>query len=147
MFVSPYSSYISCCLLQLTIDGAIVSSADITPTSNGDAWEIYMDTVEIKGSNIPGLRQILDGGLNLSSRGLASLLESTVSSYTTPKPIFTTTYLDNDLRMSRDQDDKVFVYSKVSNSTSPTDYSNVMPDLGATKLLEGFNDAVTKFYL
>ena len=23
-------------------------------------WEIYMDTVEIKGSNVPGLRSILD---------------------------------------------------------------------------------------
>lgn len=132
---------------QFTIDGAIVSSADISPVNNSSAWEIYMDTVAIKGSNIPGLRQALDGGLNLSSRGLASVLESTVSSYTTPKPIFTTTYLDENLRISRDQDDKVFVYTKVCNSTTPTDYSNVMPDLGVSKLLEGFNDAVTKFYL
>jgi hypothetical protein len=124
-----------------------VSSADITPTNNSSAREIFMNTVEIKGSNIPGLRQALDGGLNLSSRSLASLLESTVSSYKTPKPIFTTTYLDDYLRISRDQDDKVFVYSKVSNSTNPTDYSNVMPDLGVAKLLEGFNDAVTKVYL
>jgi len=133
--------------LPFTIDGAIVSSADISPVNNSSAWEIYMDTVVIKGSNIPGLRQALDGGLYLSSRGLASVLESTVSSYTTPKPIFTTTYLDENLRISRDQDDKVFVYTKVCNSTSPTDYSNVMPDLGVSKLLEGFNDAVTKFYL
>jgi hypothetical protein len=133
--------------LPFTIDGAIVSSADISPVNNSSAWEIYMDTVAIKGSNIPGLRQALDGGLNLSSRGLASVLESTVSSYTTPKPIFTTTYLDENLRISRDQDDKVFVYTKVCNSTTPTDYSNVMPDLGVSKLLEGFNDAVTKFYL
>jgi hypothetical protein len=133
--------------LPFTIDGAIVSSADISPVNNSSAWEIYMDTVAIKGSNIPGLRQALDGGLNLSSRGLASVLESTVSSYTTPKPIFTTIYLDENLRISRDQDDKVFVYTKVCNSTTPTDYSNVMPDLGVSKLLEGFNDAVTKFYL
>lgn len=106
-----------------------------------------MNTVEIKGSNVPGLRQALDGGLKLSSRRLAKVLESTVSSYTTPKPIFTTTYLDDNLRISRDQDDKVFVYTKVSNSTTPTDFSNVMPDFGVAKLLEGFNDAVTKFYL
>ena len=106
-----------------------------------------MDTVEIKGSNMPGIRQILDGGLQLSSRTLASLLESTVPSYKTPKPIFSTTFLDDKFRISRDQDENVFVYVKVSNDTSPTDYSGVLPDLGVSKLLEGFNDAVTKFYL
>lgn len=30
--------------MQVTIEGAIVSSADITPTTNGDGWELYMDT-------------------------------------------------------------------------------------------------------
>jgi PAP_fibrillin len=46
--------------LPLSITGALVSSADITPTDNGTAWLVYMDTVQIKGSNIPSLRQILD---------------------------------------------------------------------------------------
>lgn len=132
---------------QLTIDGAIVSTADITPTNNGTAWELYMDTVEIKGSNIPGVRQVLDAGLQLSSRTLANVLESTVSSYSTPKPIFTTTYLDEKYRIGRDQDENVFVYTKVSDETTPTDYSHVMADLGVAKLLEGLNDAVFKFYL
>jgi hypothetical protein len=31
-------------LLQVAVEGAIVSSADITPNTVGDAWEIYMDT-------------------------------------------------------------------------------------------------------
>lgn len=131
----------------VTIDGAIVSTADITPTSFGDGWEIFMDTVEIKGSNVPLLRQILDSGLKLASRDLGSFLESNVSGYSNPKPIFETTYLDESLRISRDQDGKVFVYGKVSDSYEPTDYENVMPDLGFGKLLEGFNDSVTKFYI
>mmetsp|Transcript_17436 Transcript_17436/g.19435 ORF Transcript_17436/g.19435 Transcript_17436/m.19435 type:complete len:381 (-) Transcript_17436:149-1291(-) len=129
----------------VTIDGAIVSSADITPT--GEGWEIYMDTVEIKGSNIPGLRQVLDNGVRLGSRGLSNLLEDNIATYSTPKPIFETTYLSEILRISRDQDGKVFVYSKTSDNQEPTDYSSVESDLGFLKLLEGFNDSITKFYL
>ena len=35
-------------------------------------WEIDMDTVEIKGSNVPGLRSILDmDNSKLRSRGLS----------------------------------------------------------------------------
>ena len=124
-----------------------MSSADITTVQNGSAWELYMDTVQIKGSNIPGLRQVLDGGLQLSSRKLSDVLESTVSGYSAPKPVFRTTYLGTNLRISRDQDDNVFIYTKVSSATNPTDYSSIMPDFGVAKLLEGFNDAVTKIYL
>jgi hypothetical protein len=133
--------------MPVTIGGAIVSTADITPTNNGKAWELYMDTVQIKGSNIPGIRQLLDQSLQLQSRRLASVLESAISGYKTPKPVFETTFLSKTIRISRDQDDKVFVYVKVSDKMEATDYSNVMPDFGVTKLLEGFNDAVTKFYL
>lgn len=130
---------------QVTIEGAIVSSADITPT--GDAWEIYMDTVEIKGSNLPGVRQVLDNGLALKSRELAQVLEDNIASYQTPRPLFTTTYLTDTVRISKDDDGKVFVYTKTSDDTTPTDYSGRMADLGVGKLLEGFNDAITKFYI
>ena len=132
--------------LPFTIDGALVSSADITEVGNG-ALELYMDTVEIKGSNVPGLRQLLDSGMKLQSRQLADLLEQTVSSYSTPKPIFRTTYLDDIFRISRDEDDNIFVYVKTSESTEPTDYSFIDSDLGVARLLAGFNDAVTKIYL
>mmetsp|Transcript_916 Transcript_916/g.2387 ORF Transcript_916/g.2387 Transcript_916/m.2387 type:complete len:371 (+) Transcript_916:85-1197(+) len=131
----------------VTIEGAIVSSADITPNVYGDAWELYMDTVEIKGSNIPGLRQVLDQGLKLSSRQLGDFLENNVDGYTNPRPVFKTTYLSDNLRISREQDGKVFVYGKLSYDSTPSDYSNVESDLGVLKLLEGFNDAVTKFYI
>jgi len=128
--------------LPVTIDGAIVSSADITSTTDGDGWEIYMDTVEIKGSNIPLLRAILDNGIKLQSRDLASFLEDNVSGYTTPRPIFKTTYLDDNIRISRDQDGKIFVYGKVSNDVTATDYSEVSSDLGLTQLWEGFKSSI-----
>jgi len=133
--------------LPVTIEGAIVSSADIDITDEGDAWVLNMDTVEIKGSNMPGIRQLLDSGLKLESRRLGSFLESNLPNYSNPKPIFETTYLDDRIRISRDQDDNVFVYSKVSDTMDPTDYSAVMPDLGITRLLEGFNDSVAKLYI
>jgi len=126
--------------LPFTITGAIVSSADITPVNDGSAWEIFMDTVEIKGSNIPLLRRVLDDGLKLSSRELGSFLEENVEQYSNPKPVFETTYLDDMLRISRDQDGKVFVYGKMSDGTEPTSYKSVDADLGLLNLLEGLND-------
>jgi hypothetical protein len=133
--------------LPVSIDGAIVSTADITPTDDGTAWELFMDTVQIKGSNITGLRQILDGGLQLRSRQLGSFLEQNIGGYTNPRPIFRTTYLSETIRIGRDQDGKVFVYGKESDDTAPTDYSKIDSDLGLLKLLEGLNDAVIKFYI
>ena len=133
--------------LPFTIDGSIVSQADITPTEDGNSWELLMDTVQIKGSNIPGLRSVLDNGLQLQSRGLGSFLENNLDGYSNPRPIFETTYLTDSIRISRDQDGKVFVYAKESEQSESTDYSKVEADLGVLKLLGGFNDAVTKFYI
>jgi hypothetical protein len=133
--------------LPITLDGALVSSADWTPTTDGHGFELYMDTVEVKGSNLPGLRQLLDSGLSIQSRKLAEVLEKNIASYSTPRPIFKTTYLDELYRISRDQDGHVFFYVKTSTDSSLTNYSDVDADLGLVRLLEGFNDAVTRIYL
>lgn len=131
----------------MTIDGAIVSTADLTAI-NTTTWELFMDTVEIKGSNLPGLRQALDSGrVKLESRRLGDFLMDNVPAYSNPKPLFRTTFLNEQFRISRDQDNNIFVYVKTSDSTEPTDYSFVDADLGVAKLLEGFNDAITRFYL
>ena len=130
----------------LAITGAIVSSADITwketsddgNNSNHD-MELLMDTVEIKGSNIPGLRQVLDMDMiQLQSRSLGSTLERSIASYENPRPVFCTTYLDEQFRISRDQDDNIFCYIKTSDNDALTDYSDQVSDLGLTKLVEGF---------
>lgn len=167
----------------VTVDGAIVSSADVSPVNlmeessyrfgrgggsddgvdesdvediqSNDRrrkvvaeWDLYMDTVQIKGSNIPLLRTLLDNpNVRLKSRDLSNLFEQTIDSYTTPRPKLYTTYVDDGMRIVRDVDDNVFVYGRVSESEEESDYKGVMADLGLGKLLEGFNDAVTKFYL
>jgi PAP_fibrillin len=134
--------------LPISVTGAIVSTADITPTRNGTGWEVYMDSVNVKGSNVPILRQILDNeNVGLRSRSLSDALEQAISSYKTPKPIFRTTYLDGKYRISRDEDDNIFFYVKTSNSTAPTGFGSIDADLGVGRLLEGFNDAITKFYI
>ena len=145
-FLSDFTPFSYSGGLPVTIDGAIVSSADLTAI-NGTAWELYMDTVEIKGSNLPGVRQVLDRGLKLQSRVLGDFLQDNAPVYSNPKPIFRTTFLNEQFRISRDMDDNIYVYVKTSSATEPTDYSNIDADLGVAKLLEGFNDAVTRFYL
>ena len=145
-FLSDFTPFKYSGGLPVTIDGSIVSSADLTPI-NATTWELFMDTVEIKGSNLPGVRQALDAGVKLQSRQLGGFLEDNVPSYSNPKPLFRTTFLNDRFRISRDVDDNIFVYVKTSSSTEPTDYSYVDADLGVAKLLEGFNDAITKFYL
>jgi len=133
--------------LPVTVDGAIVSTADATPISSTE-WELFMDTVEIKGSNVPLLRNLLDSdNVSLKSRDLSRVLEENVDSYEVPKPVLRTTYVDDQTRIVRDVDDNVFVYGRVSDDEEPTDYSGVMADLGVASLLEGFNDAITKIYL
>merc|ERR1712232_675116 len=46
--------------MPVTIEGAIVSSSDVISIEEDKSLELLMDTVEIKGSNIPLLRQLLD---------------------------------------------------------------------------------------
>ncbi|KAL3823097.1 hypothetical protein ACHAXA_011149 [Cyclostephanos tholiformis] len=142
--------------LPFTIDGAIVSTADVTPigrssysnSSSSVDWEVYMDTVEIRGSNVPILRNLLDSRIvALRSRDLSRVLEENVDGYEIPRPVLRTTYVDDYIRIVRDMDDNVFVYGRASKCEDPTDYSGVLPDLGVASLLEGFNDAVAKIYL
>jgi hypothetical protein len=146
-FLSDFTPFSYSGGLPVTVDGALVSSADLNVLQDGESWELYMDTVEVRGSNLPGLRQLLDSGLKLQSRQLGDFLENNVGDYKNPRPIFRTSYLDERFRISRDQDDNAFFYVKTSKDTTPTDYSFIDADLGVARLLEGFNDAVTKFYI
>ena len=130
----PFASYSGG--LPFAIQGSIVSTASVE-SNLGDAHRLLMDTVEIKGSNIPLLRQALDAGLRLPTRNLGSTLEAVVPQYANPTPLFRTSYLDGSVRISRDQDGKTFVYRKQSESTLPTDYSSVVSDLGVGDLLAG----------
>ena len=96
----------------------------------------------MKGSNIPVLRQALDAGLKLELRQLGKLIEGANPSYANPLPVFKTSFVDESMRVSRDQDGKLFVYAKVSGATAPTDYSDAAGDLGIGSLFESVGKLV-----
>ena len=118
--------------MPLTIFGSIVSSADITTTSGPRGLEktLEMADVEVKGSNIPLLRPLLDNGLQLDSRAVTDVVQ-----VDRPFPVFTTTYCDADIRISRDVDDNLYVYTKESDDTSLTSCDDVSADLGIPELV------------
>ena len=123
--------------LPLAVTGAIVSTASIE-SNLGDGWRLLVDGVRVRGSNVPGLRQALDAGLALPARQLGDALEAAaLGAYANPRPLFKTTYLDGALRVSRDQDGKLFVYTRASERAEPTDYQDVPADLGLGKLWSG----------
>ena len=78
------------------------------------------------------LRPLLDNGLKLDSRSINDALP-----IDRPFPVFTTTYCDADVRVSRDVDDNLYVYTKESDDTSLTSYDDVDADLGIPELIRG----------
>ena len=52
-----------------------------------------------------------------------------------------TTFCDDTIRVSRDQDDNVFVYRKVSSSTEPRAFDDAPSDLNVGSLVAGFVDS------
>ena len=100
--------------LPVMVTGTIVSIAEIVESTE-NSWTMFLDTVKIKEgtSNIPLLNTFLDSYSGLQSRELGAFLESNIDTYINPKPVFRTYYLDDGLRISRDQDDNVFVYVKI----------------------------------
>lgn len=94
----------------LTVTGTIVSSSDIV-SKTSDSYELYMDKVQIKGSNIPLFGDFFNNFEGLPIRALGEILEK--QSGPRPRPIFRTLYIDTHMKISRDQDDNFFVYNRV----------------------------------
>lgn len=124
--------------LPVSISGCICSTADLSESPDGKSWSLHMDTVRVKGSNLPLARALLDGPLELRSRPLSDALAAALPAYAAPRPTFATTYLDADTRLSRDQDGHCFLYTRTSHSAEPTDYAEVPADLGAGAWLQRF---------
>lgn len=100
--------------LPIVVKGTIKSVAEIVSSSAND-WTLQMVSTRIKEgtSNIPLFKRVLNSQrVKLPVQRLGKALER-IPIYNTPFPIFTTSYLDFDLRISRDQDNHIFVYTRV----------------------------------
>ena len=99
-------------LISGALESVIFSEAYAQPAISGTAWDLSLISAEVRGSNVPVVRQLLEirncGGFPLS-------LGSTA--------LFETTYLDDTLRISKDEDGNFFIFEKVSASTIAANYS------------------------
>lgn len=111
-------------------------------------YEIGMKEVKIGGSNIPGLRSLLDSEYGvLDTKKLGSFIESVNKDYDNPKAPLKLVSLVDGIRIVRDESGIDYVYVKESDDEKPTDFSSRDADLGLLKLLEGFNDNVLKAFI
>lgn len=98
--------------LPIVMKGTIVSSADIE-LAEGNSLKLSMDTVKISDSNVPLLKDFLRDFNGLESKKLGDFLQSNIPSYKNPVPEFRCYFVDQDVRICRDQDDNVFVYTRL----------------------------------
>lgn len=94
----------------LVVRGTIVSESDIVGRT-AESWELYMDKIKIKGSNLPIAGSFFETFGGLPIRTLGEQIEQ--RSGPRPRPIFRTYYVDKHMRISRDQDDNFFVYNRI----------------------------------
>ena len=92
----------------------------VTTSAGKVAWGVSLRSTQVKGSNPQVVRQLRD---------IKSMMTGVI-----PAPPFETTYLDDSLRISRDQDGNVFVFGKTSDKKTPSDYS-MMAAAETTKLI------------
>jgi len=130
--------------LPFEIEGCIVSEGTMEVGEDGKTL-VGMKNVRIKGSNIPGLRGILDGENAVLDTGkLGDFIESVNSTYDNPKASLTTVYLSKDVRIVEDMDGIYYCYVRVGEGTEETDFKGREADFGVIGLLESFNDNVLK---
>ena len=61
----------------------------------------------------------------------------------TPRPVFSTTFVDDEIRVSRDGDRNLYVYVKESADPYLTTYDDVAADLGIPELVTGVLGALS----
>lgn len=82
----------------------ITSTADIARSDEG-SWELRMDKIAVKDG-------ILAQFPGIPVRSISNFLEN-IPQFETPTAVVNVTYVDQDLRMVRDQDKNVFVYTRI----------------------------------
>jgi PAP_fibrillin len=93
--------------LPIKVKGTVVTTASLS-TTGPDSFELKIQKTSVTGSNIPLFNQWLDDlKLEVPMSDIFTSLAGTVPSV--PNKIF---YLDEGMRITRDQDDNFFVYTR-----------------------------------
>ena len=105
---------------------ALVSTAALRPSAltkvNGRSagiWDVSLRGCEVKGKYPQLVRQLRE-----NKAAMSGVIKA---------PPFATTYLDDNVRIGRDQDGAVYVFRKSSKNTKPTDFSSIARD--TTKII------------
>lgn len=91
--------------LPVSLKGTVVSNAEVTITS-AENWEVRVTDTSVKGSNVPFLDQFLDD--NPIQVPIGDAYEAVLGNV--PVSIMKTFYVDEGMRITRDEDDNFFVY-------------------------------------
>eukprot|EP00543_Licmophora_paradoxa_P001458 CAMPEP_0202457638 /NCGR_PEP_ID=MMETSP1360-20130828/14612_1 /ASSEMBLY_ACC=CAM_ASM_000848 /TAXON_ID=515479 /ORGANISM="Licmophora paradoxa, Strain CCMP2313" /LENGTH=291 /DNA_ID=CAMNT_0049077785 /DNA_START=26 /DNA_END=901 /DNA_ORIENTATION=+ len=93
--------------IPIKVKGTVVTVASLRPTSP-EAWELKIQTTQVKGSNVPLFNQFLD---DLKFELPVGDIYNSIG--TVPAVSMKTYYVDENLRITRDMDDNFFVFSRV----------------------------------
>lgn len=93
--------------LPFKVKGTVITSADFKAVSS-DTFELQVDKTMVKGSNVPVLNQLLED-LNLELPMAQAFTTLTGGLPIVSNKIF---YLDEGLRISRDEDENFFVFTR-----------------------------------
>ena len=93
--------------LPVRVKGTVVTSSDLTAIAP-ETWEMKVRGTKVNGSNVPFLDQYLDD--NAVEIPVGDVYQSLSGSI--PTAVLKTYYVDEGMRITRDSDDNIFVFTR-----------------------------------
>mmetsp|Transcript_7528 Transcript_7528/g.15464 ORF Transcript_7528/g.15464 Transcript_7528/m.15464 type:complete len:99 (-) Transcript_7528:104-400(-) len=93
--------------MPVRIKGIVVTTADLTPVAP-ETWELEVRGTKVMGSNVPFLDSFLDdNAVELPVGEIYKTLSGSV-----PVSVLKTYYVDEGMRITRDVDDNIYVFTR-----------------------------------
>jgi len=94
--------------MPFSAKGTVITKAKFEIVGE-DQWDLFIQTTQVKNSNVPFLDQLLDDfPVELPVGDLYNMARGSVPGFS-----FKTSYVDDTLRITRDVDDNFYVFSRV----------------------------------
>lgn len=95
--------------LPIVVKGTVISSASLTNVPP-ETWELQLKKTKVTNSNVPFLDQFLDE--NPIELAFGDIYSTLTNNNDIPKSTLKTFYADETIRITRDEDDNFFVFSR-----------------------------------